>query len=79
MATFKAADVLLAEARDFRKPLLGQALVLPNPPDVWPTSLRISMQTGQRITYFEFINYSMYAVKRNSSPPCATATLRGYR
>jgi hypothetical protein len=25
----------------------------------WPTNLRISMQTGQRITYFEFINYSM--------------------
>lgn len=35
-ALLDAADILLAEARDFRKPLLRQALFLPDSLDVFP-------------------------------------------
>ena len=34
VAAFKAAEILLTEARNFRKPLLRQTFLLSYPPDV---------------------------------------------
>src|SRR5262245_27664951 len=51
VAALKAAEILLTETRNFCKLLLRQTLFPSHPPDVLPTSLRISMRNPPRAQF----------------------------